>query len=337
MWFFDFFKSQKIDVIKWDNPSDDVLIKKWDHKYDELKNKSSLIVDPGLAAIFVHNGKIEALEETPWKWSLETANIPFITSLKNFMSAFESHDKASVFFVKTSLIANQKWGTPNDVTYTDPVYNFPVDLRLFGNFTFSIRDIESFWTNYVANKDEVQTLELRKLINDRLVWRIASVLAGMKISYSEVDAKAFEISESLLKELAPEFESLGLEIHDFRIEDTSFSPRTEELIAKIMDKRADAMAVNEAANIDKEAMDSHIELEKVWALRDAANSTGWASEGLSAGMGMAMWMNMANELTNNNQENSESVEEKLEKAKSMFEKGLIDKEEYKKLKADILK
>lgn len=339
MGFFDFLTSQKIDVIRWDNPSPETFIKKWDHEYDELKNNSSLIVDPGLSAIFVHNGKIEAVQKESGKWSLETENVPFISSFKNIMSGLETHDKAAVYFLKTAEITNQKWGTPNDITYTDPVYNFPVDLRLFWNMSFKVKDVENFWVNYVANREEVTTNDVRTLITDRLIGRISSVLAELKISYNDIDAKAFKISEMLLSEVAGEFDKLGLELTDFRIEDTSFGPRTEEFITKIMDKRTDAMAVNEASNIGSEAMWKHIELEKVGAMRDAANNSGGASEGLGAGLGMAMGMNMANNMnagTGLQNKIEESMEEKLEKAKKMFDNGLIDEAEYKEMKKNII-
>ena len=100
MWLFDFLKSQKVDVIKWENPNPWIIISKWEHEMNEIKNNSSLIVDPGMAAIFVRNWKIEAIEKESWKWSLETGNIPVITSIKNFMSWFESHEKAEVYFLR---------------------------------------------------------------------------------------------------------------------------------------------------------------------------------------------------------------------------------------------
>ena len=341
MWLFDFIWSQKIDVIRWDNPEPDLLIKEWGHKYDELKNNSSLIVDPGLASIFVHNWKIEAVQKEPWKWSLETTNIPFISSLKNVFSWLETHDKASVFFVKTSEITNQKWGTPNDVTYTDPFYNFPVDLRLFWNFSFKIVDIENFWINYAANMSEVSVSSIRWFIADRLIWRIASALANAKVSYNEIDAKSYEISKTLFADLQEEFAKIWLEVTDFRIEDASFSPRTEELIAKIMDKRTDAMWINEMWNVNSGSLNKHLEVEKVWAMRDAASSWWAASEGLWAGMWMAMWMNMANNFWGQNQHSQattqeKSMEDKLLDAKSMFDKGLIDEDEYKAMKAKII-
>jgi len=90
MWFFDIFKDQAIDVIRWENPSSELLVWKWEQNLDEIKNNSSLVVDPGLASIFVHNGKIEAIQEESWKWSLETENAPFVSSIKNIMSGFET-------------------------------------------------------------------------------------------------------------------------------------------------------------------------------------------------------------------------------------------------------
>jgi membrane protease subunit (stomatin/prohibitin family) len=85
------------------------------------------------------------------------------------MSGFETHDKAQIYFVKISELTNNKWGTPNSVTYIDPIYNFPVELRAFGNFTFKVTNIENFWINYVANKAEVTIDSIRMIIVDRLV------------------------------------------------------------------------------------------------------------------------------------------------------------------------
>ena len=40
MWIFDnLFKWQTVDVIRWENPNPDILIWKWDHHLDEIKNK----------------------------------------------------------------------------------------------------------------------------------------------------------------------------------------------------------------------------------------------------------------------------------------------------------
>jgi membrane protease subunit (stomatin/prohibitin family) len=338
MWFFDIFKDQTIDVIRWENPESTLLVKKWAQNLDEIKNKSSLLVDPGLASIFVHNWKIEAIQTESWKWSLETDNTPFLSSLKNIMSWFETHDKAQIYFIKTSELTNQKWWTPNSITYIDPIYDFPVELRVFGNFTFKIKDIENFWVNYVANKSEVSIDSIRMIITDRIVWQIGSIFAKKKVSYNEIDANAYEIAKELMEATKQDFTNLWLELSDFRIEDTNFTDKTEDFISKITSKSADIAAINKSKHIDKEAMENYSQIEKLNIAKTAASS-GWSAwDMMWAWIWMAMWMNMANSMWEQKTEKKQddSRESKLEKLKSLLDKWLINQEDFDKKKNEII-
>ena len=335
MWIFSF-GSQKRDVIRWENPNPDLLAWKWEHEFDEIKNNSSLIIDPGLAAIFIKNWKIEAVETKSWKWSLETENTPFITSLKNILSGFESHEKASVFFLKIHEITNQKWGTPNSVTYIDPTYDFPVELRAFGNFSFKIIDLENFWTNYLWNRNQVLVDDIRMLITDRIVWNIASIFASKKISYNEIDSKTLEIAETLRDATKTDFEKLWLELVDFRIEDINFTDKTQNFIDKITDKKADVWAINASANISSDAMKNYKEIENLWIMRDAANNSWTWWDAMWAGIWMAMWMKMTENMQNSTKNEESDFEAKLERLKNLLDKWLISKEDYEAKKKDIL-
>ncbi len=339
MWLFDIFKDQTIDVIRWENPSDDLLVWKWPQNLDEIKNNSSLVVDPWLAAIFIHNWKIEAIQTDSGKWSLQTDNIPFISSLKNIMSWFETHDKSAVYFIKTHQLANQKWGTPNSITYVDPSYNFPVELRAFGNFTFKITDLENFWTNYVANVAEVRTDDIRMLITDRIVGNIATLFATKQVSYNTIDSFTLEISQELTGLTKDEFAKLGLELTDFRIEDINFTDKTNEYIDKIISKIADVGAINATKNIDASAMANYSSVEKLNIMNKAAES-GWsAGDMMWAGMWMAMGMNMANDMQEQQKNvsvDTDSAESKLQKIKSLLDKWLISQEDYETKKSEIL-
>lgn len=335
MWIFSF-GSQKRDVIRWENPNPDLLAWKWEHEFDEIKNNSSLIVDPGLAAIFIKNWKIEAVETKSWKWSLETENTPFITSLKNILSGFESHEKASVFFLKIHEITNQKWWTPNSVTYIDPTYDFPVELRAFGNFSFKIIDLENFWTNYLWNRNQVLVDDIRMLITDRIVWNIASIFASKKISYNEIDSKTLEIAETLRDATKTDFEKLWLELVDFRIEDINFTDKTQNFIDKITDKKADVWAINASANISSDAMKNYKEIENLWIMRDAANNSWTWWDAMWAGIWMAMWMKMTENMQNSTKNEESDFEAKLERLKNLLDKWLISNEDYEAKKKDIL-
>ena len=335
MWIFSF-GSQKRDVIRWENPNPDLLAWKWEHEFDEIKNNSSLIVDPGLAAIFIKNWKIEAVETKSWKWSLETENTPFITSLKNILSGFESHEKASVFFLKIHEITNQKWGTPNSVTYIDPTYDFPVELRAFGNFSFKIVDVENFWKNYVANSEIVLVDDIRMLITDRIIWNISSVFASKKISYNEISSHILEISKELTEATKEDFLNLGLELRDFRIENINFTDKTENFIDKITSKKADIWAINAASNIDSNAMNNYKDLENLEIMKQAAwNSWTWW-DAMWAGIWMAMWMKMTENMQNLAKNEESDFEAKLERLKNLLDKWLISKEDYEAKKKDIL-
>jgi membrane protease subunit (stomatin/prohibitin family) len=81
------------------------------------------------------------------------------------------------------------------------VYNFPVKLRAFGNFSFKISDVEKFWNNYVGTRSELTVDEIRNVIVDRLLQYITDVLAEAKLSYNEIDANRVELAEKIKQKL----------------------------------------------------------------------------------------------------------------------------------------
>jgi len=331
----DFFSWQFIDVITWKNPEEFLLVKKFDRPLDEIKDKSTLIVDPWYAAIFVHNGKIEAIQTTPWRWTLDTENVPFITSLKNILRWFESTDKAAIYFIKTIEITNQKWWTKNPVKYVDPIYQFPIKLRAFWNFSFKVSDIEHFWNNYVWTKSEVTVDEIRNLLVDRMLQFITDSFAELKLSYNDIDANRMEIAEKVLSKVNENIWDLWLKITDFRIEDTNFTEDTEELIAKIAEQTANVHNINQLQNVDQKALQNYKATKQLDIMEKAAENE-WATWSMMwTVVGMNLW-NQVNQ-SNNNENNNDDIEIKLEKLKNLLDKWLITKEEYEEKKKELLK
>jgi membrane protease subunit (stomatin/prohibitin family) len=110
------------------------------------------------------------------------------------------------------------------------------------------------------------------LIVDRLVGNIAASFAHKKISYNEIDAKTMEIAKELDTVTKDEFNKLGLELTDFRIEDINFTEKTEKFIEKVTSKSADVAAINKTKDIDSEAMDNYSQLEKLDIAKKAAEN-----------------------------------------------------------------
>ena len=326
MGFMDGISRQLRSVIEWSNPMENELFYRWSENGDEIKNASKLIIGPAQGAIFVYEGKVVADIQEEGIVSLTTDNIPFVTTLMKVMQSFESEHKVGIYFYKRSTITNQKWGTTTAIKYQDPVYDFPVSLRAFGNYSFKIIDAKHFFTSIVGTRDYYLVSDLRALLSDRILNPLSDYLAEQKYAYIDIDANRDEIARDLLEKLSNTFNKLGFKLSDFQIEGNEFDEDTLSRINAIADVSADIMAA-------KNAGISYKELQQLQALKDAANNE-------SGGAGMMMGFASAQALSPHMSEaatpTSSSVKSRLIELKSLFDEGLITEAEYSDKKAVIL-
>ncbi|MBC7458960.1 MAG: SPFH domain-containing protein, partial [Bdellovibrionaceae bacterium] len=146
-------KNQLRSVIEWKNPASDAVLEIWSTSQDEIKNASKLIINPGQGCIFIYEGKVQGVYLTEGIVDLQTANIPFWTTVTKFMQAFVSEHKVGLYFFKTNQLVDLNWGTTSVIKYEDPKYKFPVGLRAFGNFTVQINQAEWFIKNVSGIKE----------------------------------------------------------------------------------------------------------------------------------------------------------------------------------------
>jgi len=318
-------KRQLRSVIEWQNPSEDDLFYRWSDNGDEIKNASKLIVGPGQGCVFVYEGRVVAVHESEGMTSLLTQNIPFWTTIKKVLQSFESEHKVGLYFYKRTEILNQKWGTRAPIKYVDPVYDIPVALRAFGNYSFRITDPKHFFVNIVGGKERYSIDVFREAMVSRLVQPISDFLAESQYSYVQIDAQRDEISLELHGRLNSVFADLGFFLSDFRIEGTDFDEGTQERINRIAEIGADVHAA-------KNAGVSYQELQRLSAMRDAA-----ANEVGAAGvmMGMGTGMQLAGEANPSVQ--GEDIGSKLRQLKQFFDDALITEEEYASKKSELLK
>lgn len=335
MW--DSIKSQLRSVIEWENPSDDQLFYRWTDTGDEIKNASKLIVGPGQGCIFVYEGKVRSMHTEEGMVNLETANIPFWTTIKKFMQAFESEHKVGIYFFRLAKILDQKWGTTSSIKYLDPTYQFPVGLKAFGSYSYRIDNPMEFFVNVLAGQHDYNTEDFRSVMSDRILHPLSDFLAESKYSYNDIDASRNEISEGMRATLDHEFDKFGFTITDFRIEGTSFDSETLDRINRIADVTAESAAAK-AAGLD------YRELQQVEALRDAAKNEGGAAGagvGIGAGIGLGQVMSQGMMQQSNNSGQSQETDDsplikKLNKLKKMRDADLITEEEYTAKKQDVL-
>ncbi|MEM6629393.1 MAG: SPFH domain-containing protein [Bacteroidota bacterium] len=182
-------------IIQWDDPQPWQLFYRFTNHGDELKNASKLIIHAGQGCIFTYEGKVEGVFTEEGMYNLETDNKPFITTIKKFMNAFESEHKVGIWFFKNNHLNNIRWGTKIPITYNDPVYAFPVNLRGFGNYSIQITEPQAFFTHVVGGMKEYYANELQQLLLSRISQPISTYLANAKFSYAEIDAHIEEIAK----------------------------------------------------------------------------------------------------------------------------------------------
>jgi len=333
---FDGVKRQLRSVIEWKDPDPNALFYQWTDNGDEIKNASKLIIGPGQGCVFVYEGKIRYVLEKEKIISLKTDNVPFWTTVKKFMQFFESEHKVAIYFFRKTKILDQKWGTSSAIKYEDPKYQFPVGLKAYGNYSYKISDPRNFFINVVGSNANFYVDDFRNVMSDRIIQPLTDYLAESQYSYAEIDSKREEIVHGMHDKLSHDFQKLGFDITDFRIEGTSFDDDTLRRINRIADLTAEAQAAKAVGM-------TFAGVQQVEAMRDAAqNEGGAAGIGMGLGAGMGFGQNMAQAMGNNFQENQKQNNAnddnmaKLAKLKKMYEAELINEEEYSAKKKEIL-
>ena len=329
-------RRQLRSVIEWDSSDSDQLFYRWSSNGDEIKNASKLIVGPGHGCIFVYEGTIKTVLEQEGTFNLDTDNIPFWTTIKKFMQSFESEHKTGFYFFKRTKVLDQKWGTTSPVKYVDPLYNFPVGLRAYGNFSFKIDNPKLFFTSVVGDHANYAITDFRAVMTARLTQRLSDHLAEQRLSYVEIDASRNEIAASMIAKLSADFNRFGFNITDFRLEGLDYDAESQARINRIGDVVADTFAAKSAGL-------SYEELQKLDALKDAAkNEGGAAGIGVGVGAGMGIGQMMTSSMTSDLKETTPSqpapdeITGKLLKLKKLFEQELISEDEYKMKKKQLL-
>lgn len=163
-----------------------------------------------------------------------------------------------------------------------------------------------------------------------IVSRLNKVLASNQTSILDLPARTDEIGVELRKSVAPDFDQYGLELVDLLIENFSLPPAVQQRI----DQNAGNMAIKDVQR--------NLAVAQADALVDAANNpSGGAGAGLAAGLGVALGMSMAGAAAQPTPaaevDGMAALRRKLQELKAMHDDGLIDADEYRSLKAELLK
>ncbi|MEO0557343.1 MAG: SPFH domain-containing protein [Bacteroidota bacterium] len=272
-------KGELIDVIEWTDDSRDTLVYRFERHGNEIKSGARLTVREGQAAVFVDEGKLADVFD-PGMYTLDTSNLPILSTLRGWAHGFESPYKAEVYFINTRRFTDQKWGTKNPIMLRDPEFG-PTRLRAFGTYAFHVSDPATFLEQVVGTSGHIETGEITDQIRNLIVGRFTDVLGSSGLAALDLAANLDELGGFVAEKMAPDMEEYGVSIVNMMVENVSLPPEVE----KMLDQRTSMGVIGD--------LGAYTQFAAAQAMGKAAENPGG---GAAAGMGMGMGFAMANQM-----------------------------------------
>lgn len=267
-----------IDIIEWLDYTDDTICHRFERYQNEIKNNAKLIVREGQVAVLVNEGQLADVYE-PGTYTLNTQNMPILTTLKGWKYGFNSPFKVEVYFVNTHLFTDEKWGTKNPITLSDDRFGL-VEIRAFGTYAFRIDDAGKFIVDIVGTDNNFTNFEINEHLKSLIATRFTDTVGEANLPIELYAANTTELSDTCKEVMQPEFLSVGISLEKFFIENVSMP---EDLKKEIF----------EYSRIDKLDLDKLTKFKTAKAIEAAAtNEGGTAGAGMGMGMGFVLAQQM---------------------------------------------
>jgi membrane protease subunit (stomatin/prohibitin family) len=268
-------RGEFIDIVQWIDDSNDTMVYRFERYNNQIKYGAQLTVREGQTAVFVNEGKIADIFQ-PGMYTLETKNLPVLSTLQGWKFGFNSPFMAEVYFCSMRQFTDLKWGTMNPIMMRDAEFG-PVRLRAFGTYVVKVSDPAVLIRQIVGTDGHFTVEEIVNQLRNLIVSRFAEIAGQSKIPVLDMAANYGELGNFLTKRIAPEFQTYGLDLPKLLVENISLPPAVEEAL----DKRTSMGVVGNLA--------AYTQFNIANSIPDAAkNPGGLAAAGAGIGMGMAM-------------------------------------------------
>ncbi|MDZ4857700.1 MAG: SPFH domain-containing protein [Candidatus Hydrogenedentes bacterium] len=277
MGLFDMLRGELIDIIEWLDDTRDTMVYRFDRADNEIKYGAKLIVREGQVAVFIDRGKLADVFD-PGIYTLETANLPILSTLLGWAYGFESPFKAEVYFVSTRQFTDLKWGTKNPIMLRDSEFG-PVRLRAFGTFSVRVLFAPTFIREIVGTDGNFSMDEIQDQLRNMIVARFADIIGESKIPVLDLAGNYDELGKFISERIFDDFDQYGLQVTQLFVENISLPPEVEAAL----DKRTSMGVIGN--------LDSYMKYQAGTAMTDAAKNPG-----AGGAMGMGVGMMMANQV-----------------------------------------
>ncbi len=271
MGIFDAIRSQFIEVIEWLDDSGNTILYRFPVQGQEIKNGAQLTVRESQTAVFVYQGQIADVF-APGLYTIDGGNTAILTKLGAWKYGFNSPFKAEVYFVNTKQFTDLKWGTSNPVMMRDADFGM-VRLRAFGIYSIRVTDPRALIKEIAGTNAHFVTEDIEGQLKRTLVSGFSDALAESKIAALDLASNYDELGKFTRSKLTNDFNSFGLDLTKFVIENISLPAEVEAA----MDKKTSMGVIGDVGR--------YTQFQAADAMRDAAQNTGGGGAGTGAGLG----------------------------------------------------
>ena len=324
MGFSNMIRNQFLDVIEFVDETGVILIKKFDKPGNEIKQGSSVVVREGQSCVFVSQGQLADIFP-PGTYTLNTKNMPVLTTLKAFGSLFRSPVKADIYFVSRRTFIDQKWATKNPIMMRDPEFNM-IRIRGFGKFSFQISDVQLFFSKICGAQHLYLTYDIIQYLSSFISETIAIGVSKSGLSAIDLAIHYRELSD-MMRDLANErARDIGVTFESVVVENLSLPDEVEKLIDE-----------QSGIGMAKKDMATFLQYQTARAMREAASQEGGlAGLGASAVLGKEMASSLRSTSKSTQPEEIDRFVV-LREYKKLLEEGIISQEDFDKKKKELLK
>jgi len=155
-----------------------------------------------------------------------------------------------------------------------------VEIRAFGTYAFRISDAGKFIVDIVGTDNNFTNFEINEHLKSLIATRFTDTVGEANLPIELYAANTTELSETCKEVMQPEFQSVGIALEKFFIENVSMP---EDLKKEIF----------EYSRIDKLDLDKLTKFKTAKAIEAAAtNEGGTAGAGMGMGMGFVLAQQM---------------------------------------------
>ncbi len=355
-----------------------------------ITNGSKIVVPENTALITFQDGAITGFITEPGGYEFKSDDpnskslfagdgilAPTIKeSWERFKFGGQPGSEQLAFYVNLKEIPNNKFGTQDKIRFFDNYLNAQVAVIARGSYTLKITDPILFVKNFVPQKylqSNAPIFDFADMDNDagtQLFNEVIGCLQPALSNYTNDESKQNSITKiqgdqlGFAKVLSAVVESeyqwqssRGLEIVKVAMTGLDYDEKTQELVDKVAEKRADLsveMARGQAYSSNMQGMmagavghSMETQAEGWKAAGEGIKEAGKSGSLESVGSGMFMGMGMQNQpqgadalnaVNNMNQSQApkEDPTERLLNAKKLLDAGAITQEDYDKIKSQVL-